>query len=137
VLKPEMAACQECYRARLSTWRRAEGPACQRGSTVYISDQGAQYTSELMIKHVCRMMDKSQGFSTAYVPETHGKVERFNRTFNDMLSKYSHRERDIHEGGASNPWMLRFSPNPPARSNMRDISRPARSLTTRRPARPG
>jgi hypothetical protein len=68
------------------------------------SDQGSQYTSEL-IKHVCRMMDMSQRFSTAYAPETQGKVERFNRTFKDMLSKYT--ENGTHMKGWDElvPWL--------------------------------
>ncbi len=48
--------------------------------------QSDQYTSRVLAD-ICRMLDTHQAFSTAYAPQTQGKVERFNRTFADMLAK--------------------------------------------------
>lgn len=52
-----------------------------------LSDNGTHFTSEV-IKVLVAKLQIRHSFTTAYHPETDGLVERLNRTFKNMLSKY-------------------------------------------------
>ena len=61
---------------------------CKYGSPeVIISDRGTHFTASI-ITELCELMQTQKKFSTAYHPQTNGKVERFNRTILSMLAKY-------------------------------------------------
>ena len=51
-----------------------------------LSDRGAAFLSKLLAE-VYHLMGMKKVNTTAYHPQTHGLVERFNRTLLDMLSK--------------------------------------------------
>ena len=62
-----------------------------------LTDQGAQFESKLF-KEICRLLDIDKKRSTSFHPQTNGIQERFNRTIEDMLSKYiSANQRDWDE----------------------------------------
>ncbi|KZS08127.1 Uncharacterized protein APZ42_028003 [Daphnia magna] len=52
---------------------------------VVLTDQGTDFLSSL-IQEVCKQFKVKQIRTTAYRPQTHGLVERFNRTLCDMLA---------------------------------------------------
>ena len=51
------------------------------------SDQGRQFKSNLF-QRLCAMLDMDKTRTTAFRPQSDGLVERFNRTLEDMLSKF-------------------------------------------------
>ncbi|MCG7879153.1 MAG: RNase H-like domain-containing protein [Candidatus Thiodiazotropha endolucinida] len=62
-----------------------------------LTDQGKQFESKLF-KGICELLDIDKKRSTSFHPQTNGIQERFNRTIEDMLSKYvSANQRDWDE----------------------------------------
>ena len=62
-----------------------------------LTDQGAQFESKLF-KEICMLLGIDKKRSTSFHPQTNGIQERFNRTIEDMLSKYiSTNQRDWDE----------------------------------------
>ena len=53
-----------------------------------LTDQGAQFESKLF-KEICMLLDIDKKRSTGFHHQTSGIQERFNRTIEDMLSKYT------------------------------------------------
>ena len=88
-----------------------------------LTDQGAQFESKLF-KEICRLLDIDKKRSTSFHPQTNGIQERFNRTIEDMLSKYiSANQRDwdehlpllllayrssVHESTQQTPFMMMY-----------------------------
>ena len=56
---------------------------------VVLSDQGSNFTSRLM-KGVCKILGNNQAFTTPYHAMTDGRVERMNRSFQDMITPFVH-----------------------------------------------
>ena len=52
-----------------------------------LTDQGKQFRS-LLVTEICDLMDIDKKRSTSFHPQTNGITERFNRTIQDMLSKF-------------------------------------------------
>ena len=52
-----------------------------------LTDQRAQFES-LLFKEICELLDIDKKRSTSFHPQTNGIQERFNRTIEDMLSKF-------------------------------------------------
>lgn len=60
----------------------------RHGTPQYLlTDQGANFTSEI-IKSLCTLMGVKKIQTSAYHPQSNGRVERFHRTINTMLSNY-------------------------------------------------
>jgi hypothetical protein len=79
---------------------------------VLLSDQGAQFTSELL-ECIAQLFITRQVYSSGYRPQTAGLVERFNRTIVDMLAKMigaHHRDWDTYVPYVL--WAYRTSFNP-------------------------
>ena len=88
-----------------------------------LTDQGRQFESKLF-QEICQLLDIDKKRSTSFHPQTNGIQERFNRTIEDMLSKYvSANQRDwdkylpilllayrssIHESTHQTPYMMMF-----------------------------
>ena len=88
-----------------------------------LTDQGTQFQSRLF-QEICRLLDIDKKRSTSFHPQTNGIQERFNRTIEDMLSKYiSANQRDwdehltllllayrssVHESTHQTPYMIMF-----------------------------
>ena len=51
------------------------------------TDQGTQFESRLF-QHLCQLLDIDKTRTTALHPQSDGLVERFNKTLEDMISKY-------------------------------------------------
>jgi len=58
-----------------------------------LSDQGSQFTSELL-HLVCNVWNIKRIRTSPFHPQTNGKVEKFNSTLCDMLSSYVNDDRD-------------------------------------------
>ena len=52
-----------------------------------LSDKGKQFTSRFF-QSVCQLLGLSNAYTSAYHPQTNGKVERYNRTILNMLRCY-------------------------------------------------
>ena len=62
-----------------------------------LTDQDKRFESKLF-QEICSLLDIDKKRSTSFHPETNGIQERFNRTIEDMLSKYiSKAQRDWDE----------------------------------------
>jgi hypothetical protein len=67
------------------------------------TDQGRQFESGLF-KELCKKFSIDKTKTTAFRPQSDGLVERFNRTLEDILSKYvSQNQKDWDE---QHPWAL-------------------------------
>ena len=67
-----------------------------------LTDQGSNFESELM-KDVFRILGVHKFRTSAYHPQTDGRVERFNRTLKTIISSYensNHNEWDRHQHSA-------------------------------------
>ena len=51
-----------------------------------LTDQGREFQNEL-ITEICRLMDIKRLKTTAYMPSTNGKIERWHRSLNAMMAK--------------------------------------------------
>ena len=51
------------------------------------TDQGTQFESKLF-QNLCQLLDVDKTRTTALHPQSDGMVERFNKTLEDMISKY-------------------------------------------------
>ena len=51
------------------------------------TDQGTQFESKLF-QNLCELLDIDKTRTTAFHPQSDGLVERFNKTLEDMISKY-------------------------------------------------
>ena len=61
---------------------------CQWGLPLHIhSDRGVQFESKLF-QQLCSLLGITKTRTTAYRPQGNGMIERFNRTLEDMISKY-------------------------------------------------
>ena len=94
-----------------------------RLSRQILTDHGAQFES-LLFKEICELLDIDKKRSTSFHPQTNGIQERFNRTIEDMLSKFvSTNQRDwdeylplfllayrssVHESIKQTPYMMFF-----------------------------
>ena len=88
-----------------------------------LTDQGRQFES-MLFKEICVLMDIDKKRNTSFHPQTNGIQERFNRTIEDMLSKFvSANQRDwdeylpllllayrssVHESTKQTPYMMFF-----------------------------
>ena len=88
-----------------------------------LTDQGKQFQS-LLFTEICDLMDIDKKRSTSFHPQTNGITERFNRTIEDMLSKFvSLNQRDwdeylpllllayrssVHDSTKQTPYMMFF-----------------------------
>ena len=88
-----------------------------------LTDQGRQFES-VLFKEICALMDIDKKRNTSSHPQTNGIQERFNRTIEDMLSKFvSANKRDwdeylpllllayrssVHESTKQTPYMMFF-----------------------------
>ena len=88
-----------------------------------LTDQGRQFES-VLFKEMCGLLDIDKKRSTSFHPQTNGIQERFNRTIEDMLSKYiSTNQRDwdeylpllmlayrssVHESTRQTPYVMFF-----------------------------
>jgi len=54
---------------------------------VIVSDRGPQFVS-LMWKTICKLLNITRRFSTAYHPETDGAIERANQVIEDYLRTF-------------------------------------------------
>ena len=93
------------------------------GCRQILTDQCKQFESKLF-QEICRLLDSDKKRSTSFHPQTNGIQERFNRTIEDMLSKYiSKAQRDwdeylpllllayrssVHESTGQTPYMMMF-----------------------------
>ena len=87
------------------------------------SDQGAQFES-MLFQQLCELLNLDKTRTTPYRPQSDGLVERFNRTLEDMLSKFvASDQRDwdsklpllmlayrssIHESTGQSPYLMMF-----------------------------
>ena len=88
-----------------------------------LTDQGKQFESKLF-KELCRLLDIDKKRCTSLHPQTNGIQERFNRTIEDMLSKYISKDQrnwdkylpllllayrsSVHESTQQTPYMMMF-----------------------------
>ncbi|MCW4335043.1 MAG: RNase H-like domain-containing protein [Candidatus Thiodiazotropha endolucinida] len=88
-----------------------------------LTDQGRQFES-ILFKEICDLLDIDKKRCTSFHPQTNGIQERFNRTIEDMLSKYvSANQKDwddylpllllayrssVHESTKQTPYMMMF-----------------------------
>lgn len=88
-----------------------------------LTDQGRQFES-ILFKEICDVLDIDKQRSSSFHPQTNGIQERFNRTIEDMLTKYvSTNQRDwdehlpllllayrssVHESTKQTPYMMMF-----------------------------
>ena len=86
-----------------------------------LTDQGRQFES-VLFKEICALMDIDKKRNTSFHPQTNGIQERFNRTVEDIVSKFvSANQRDwdeylpllllayrssVHEGTKQTPYMM-------------------------------
>ena len=87
------------------------------------SDQGAQFES-MLFQQLCELLNLDKTRTTPYRPQSDGLVERFNRTLEDMLSKFvaaDQRDWDsnlpllmlayrssIHDSTGQSPYLMMF-----------------------------
>ena len=61
---------------------------CQWGMPLHIhTDRGSQFESDIF-QQLCTSLDITKTHTTAYHPQSDGMIERFNRTLEEMLSKF-------------------------------------------------
>ena len=87
------------------------------------SDQGAQFES-MLFQQLCELLNNDKTRTTPYRPHSDGLVERFNRTLEDMLSKFVASDQrnwdsnlpvlilayrsSIHESTGQSPYLMMF-----------------------------
>lgn len=69
--------------AFVHTWALRYGPP-----QYLVTDNGPEFSNELLVEQMCRAFQITKVFSTAYHPEGNGMVERFMRTIKQMLLSF-------------------------------------------------
>ena len=61
---------------------------CRHGTPkVLLTDQGSDFKAKF-VSNICKILKVKRQFTSAYQPATGGLVERFNKTFAQMMSHY-------------------------------------------------